>query len=87
MPRRRRHFVMCKKGLHLMSGHNIGIDRLTKPQVFQRGTYVRRYCIACRRAAAKKTNAAWREAHPSPRKRLKTKAKKVLTKSDTQSTL
>lgn len=47
MPRRRRHFVMCKKGLHLMSGHNIGIDRLTKPQVLQRGTYVRRYCIEC----------------------------------------
>lgn len=47
MPRRKRHYVYCKKGLHLLS--RWGGIKLTKKKPFQRKQYVTRLCLLCRR--------------------------------------
>ena len=47
MPRRKRHYVYCKKGLHLLSQYG-GIKRTTK-KVFEKNQYVTRFCLKCRR--------------------------------------
>ena len=62
MPRRKRHFTLCKAGLHDMSKH--GRIKELPTRVFARTTYVIRYCFLCRVEAIKK------ETESIKRKRL-----------------
>jgi hypothetical protein len=47
MPRRKRHYVLCKKGLHSLE--RWGGIKLTKRKPFQRKQFVTRFCLLCRR--------------------------------------
>lgn len=47
MPRRKRHYIYCKKGLHLLS--RWGGLRISKKTVFKRTRFVTRFCLLCRR--------------------------------------
>ena len=47
MPRRKRHYVLCKKGLHSLE--RWGGVKLTKRKPFQRKQFVTRFCLLCRR--------------------------------------
>lgn len=48
MPRRKRHFVFCKKGLHLLSKSS-RIKKFTRKKF--EDVYVVRYCLPCRTEA------------------------------------
>ena len=46
MPKRKRHYIYCKAGLHLLS--QTGVIKVLKKASLIRGRYVIRYCRVCR---------------------------------------